>query len=58
MATLSEKYIVDGKGKKSEVILPIEKYNELLEDIHDLGIIAERKNDKTLSFDEIKKRIK
>jgi hypothetical protein len=58
MIKLTEKYIIDGKGQKSAVILPIEEYNELLEDIHDLSVIAERKEDDTISFDEMKKRMK
>lgn len=36
------------------VILPIEDYEELLEDIHDLAVIAERKDEPTTGFDEIK----
>ena len=47
MARAQAKYIVDEKGKKSAVILPIEEYNELLEDIHDPAVIAERKKKNT-----------
>ena len=58
MASTQTKYIVDEKGNKSAVILPIEEYNELLEDIHDLAVIAERKkkND-TISPADLKKKI-
>ncbi len=58
MAVMHEQYITDKKGNKSAVILPIEEYNELVEDIHDLAMIAERKDEDTLSFDEIKRRLK
>ena len=58
MTTLNKKYIVDSKGNKSAVILPIEEYNELLEDIHDLTVIAERKDDDAIPFKEVKKRLK
>jgi hypothetical protein len=27
-------YIVDGQGRKTAVVLPIEEYGELLEDLH------------------------
>src|SRR3990170_2579592 len=54
MANLHEQFIVDESGKKKAVILPIEDYEELLEDIHDLAVIAERKDEPTASFDEIK----
>jgi PHD/YefM family antitoxin component YafN of YafNO toxin-antitoxin module len=58
MAVIHERYITDQKGNKNAVILPIEEYNELIEDIHDLAVVAERKNDDTMSFNEIKKRLK
>jgi len=51
-------YIVDDKGKKSAIIVPIEKYEELLEDIHDLAIVAERREEETVSFYELKKKLK
>jgi len=51
-------YIVNQKGEKKAVILSIEHFQELMEDLHDLAIVAERKNEPTLSFKEIKKRLK
>lgn len=58
MAQLHEKYIIDNNGEKSAVILPIDEYNELIEDMHDLTIIAERKNSKSISLKELKKNLK
>lgn len=55
---MDTKYIVDESGTKKAVILPLEEYEELLEDIHDLTIIAERKDEPTLSFDELKKKLR
>jgi len=51
-------YIVGGYGEKKAVIIPIEKYKELLEDLHDLRIIAERRGEPEISLDELKKRLK
>ena len=51
------KYIVDEEGNKTAVVLPIEKYEELLEDFHDLAVIAERKEESTIDLEEIKKRL-
>ena len=42
-ATTQEQYIVDASGNKTAVILSIELYEQMLEDIHDLVIVAERK---------------
>ncbi len=50
-------YLVDDSGKKTAIVLPVEEYEELLEDIHDLAVIAERKDESTTSFDELKKRL-
>ncbi|HSW54849.1 MAG TPA: hypothetical protein VLH59_07155 [Ignavibacteriaceae bacterium] len=55
---MDTKYIVDESGTKKAVILPLEEYEELLEDIHDLTIIAERKDEPTISFDELKKKLR
>jgi PHD/YefM family antitoxin component YafN of YafNO toxin-antitoxin module len=51
-------YLVDESGQKTAVVLPVEEYEELLEDIHDLAVIAERKDEPTTNFDELKKRLK
>jgi len=58
MEKLRERYIIDEKGKKKAIILPIEEYEELLEDLHDLAIIAERRDESTITFEELKKRLK
>ncbi len=55
---MTTQFIIDESGEKKAVILSFEDYEELLEDIHDLAIIAERKNDPTISLEELKKRLK
>jgi predicted nucleic acid-binding OB-fold protein len=39
-------------------MLSFEDYEERLEDIYDLAVIAERKNDPVISFEDLKKRVK
>lgn len=51
-------YIVDKKGKKTAVVVPIEKYEELIEDLEDLAVIASRKNEPTYDWEELKKKLK
>lgn len=58
MAKLQEQYIVDEKGQKTAVVLPVEEYEELLEDLHDLAVIAERRDEPTITFEELKRRLK
>ena len=54
---LQEQYVIDSKGSKIAVILPITVFEQLLEDIHDLAIIAERRDEETISLDEVKRRL-
>lgn len=58
MNSVNEKFVVDNKGKKTAVILPIEQYEQLLENLHDLAVIAERRNEKTIGLAELKRRLK
>jgi len=58
-ATVSKaQYLVDESGQKTAVVLPLEEYEELLEDLHDLAVIAERRDEYTVDFEELKKRLK
>ena len=50
-------YITDEEGNK-KVVLPVETYEDMLEDIQDLVAIAERKSEETIPFDEVKKNLK
>ena len=58
MAELQEQYIVDDKGRRTAVVLPVKEYEELLEDLHDLAVVAERRDEPAVSFEELKKRLK
>ncbi len=55
---MGERYIVDEKGEKKEVVIPIEEYEELLEDLHDLAVIAERRDEPTVPLEEIIEKLK
>ena len=53
-----EKYVVDSKGRKTGVLLSVEQYEKLLEDLHDLAVVAERRDEETISLSELKRRLK
>jgi len=57
MSKVQEQFIVTPKGKKTAVVLPLKDYKQLLEDLHDLSVVAERRNEATISFDELKRRL-
>jgi hypothetical protein len=50
---LKLQYITDKSGKKTAVILPIQEFQELLEDIEDLAAVAERREEPSISHDEL-----
>lgn len=54
---LHPQYIKDTKGEKSFVILPVSEYDELLEDLEDLATISERRNEQTMTFDELQNKL-
>ena len=58
MANQPDRYLVDDHGKKTAVILSMKQYERLMEDLHDLAVVAERKNEETISFAEMKKKLK
>lgn len=53
-----EEYIVDAKGRKKKVLLGIKQYREMTEDLEDLRILAERRNETTISLEEVEARLK
>jgi len=53
-----EQFIVDSKGKKTGVLLSLKRYQRLMEDLHDLAIVAERRKEKPVSLEEMKRRLK
>lgn len=55
---LQAQYITDADGNKTAVILPIEEYEELLEDLQDLAILAERRDEPAISHEEVIARLK
>ena len=56
MAT-QKQFIVNEDGEKTAIILPIEEYQELLEDIEDLAIIVERRSEPTEPLSMVKERL-
>lgn len=51
-------YITNENGEKESVILSLNEYSRLLEEIQDLAIIAERKSEPSLSHSDFMKELK
>jgi hypothetical protein len=58
MAVTRNRFIVDEKGNRVSVVLPVGEYQELLEDLHDLAVVAERRHEPAVSHAALKKRLK
>ena len=55
---IQEQFVVDSNGKKTGVILPLKRYQRLMEDLHDLAVVAERRSEAPISLEEMKRRLK
>lgn len=55
---LHEQFVVDANGKKTGVILPLEQYQNLIEDLHDLAVVAERRSEELIGMEEMRRLLK
>jgi hypothetical protein len=46
-------YVTNQAGEKTAVILPINEFEEPLEDLQDLAVLAERRDEPTISHEEL-----
>ena len=51
-------YLIDERGERTAVVLPISDYEKLLEDLEDLAVVAERRNEPTIPHAEIVAELK
>ena len=58
MQALQEQYVIDTAGRKTAVLLSLGRYEQLMEDLHDLAIVAERRDEEPISLEEMKLRLR
>ncbi|MBX2991234.1 MAG: type II toxin-antitoxin system prevent-host-death family antitoxin [Bacteroidetes bacterium] len=51
-------YVVDRNGKKTAVIIGVREYERLMEDVADLAAIASRRDEKTVPWEQVKRRLR
>jgi PHD/YefM family antitoxin component YafN of YafNO toxin-antitoxin module len=56
--TLNPQYVLDKSGKKAFVVLSVDEYESLLEDLQDLSVIAERRDEPKVSLEEFEQGLK
>ena len=50
---LKPQYVTNEAGERTAIILPIEEFQELLEDVEDLAVLAERRDEPTVSHEQL-----
>ena len=50
----SVQFLTNEKGEKTAVVLPVADYEKLLEDLDDLSVIAERRDEETIPHNQFK----
>ena len=58
VSKLEINYVTNDAGDKTAVIVPIENFNELMEDIEDLAAVAERREEPTISHEQLLAELK
>jgi len=51
-------FVTDAEGRKVAVVVPVEEYEELLEDVQDLAAIAERRDEPRVAWEDVKRRLR
>ena len=51
-------YLTNEKGRKTAVVLPVEDYEKLLEDLDDLAVIAERRDEATIPHTQLTQAVR
>lgn len=51
-------YLTNAGGERVAVVLPLPEYEALLEDLRDLAVIAERRDEPRLTLAEVKQQLR
>jgi hypothetical protein len=54
---MKTQYVTNQEGTKIAALVPIKEYEQLVEDLHDLEMVATRRNDERVSFEEVKRKL-
>lgn len=54
---MNPRYITSEDGSRTDVVIPIADYEELMEDLQDLAVIAERRDEPSVPLEDVKKKL-
>ncbi len=58
MSISPDRYVNGAKGKKTSVIPSVQRYARLLEALHDLSMVAERRTGKAIPLEAMKRGLR
>jgi len=58
MKNVEPEYLVDNRGKKKAVVVPLAEYRRMMEDLHDLAVVAERRKEGAITLEEMRRRLR
>ncbi|KRP35769.1 MAG: hypothetical protein ABS34_10245 [Opitutaceae bacterium BACL24 MAG-120322-bin51] len=58
MPNINARYITSEDGSRTDVVIPVTDFEELMEDLQDLAVIAERKDEPSAPLEEVKNKLK
>jgi hypothetical protein len=58
MATVKERRTIRKKGGNGHVVLTRKRYDRLMEDLHDLAVVAERRDEPSSRFEDVLKSLR
>lgn len=54
---MNARYITSEDGSRTDVVIPVADFEELMEDLKDLAVIAERKDEPSVPLEEVKNKL-
>ncbi len=54
---MNARYITSEDGSRTDVVIPVADFEELMEDLQDLAVIAERKDEPSTPLEEVKNKL-
>lgn len=58
MAAVKERRTIRKKGGNGHVVLTRKRYDQLMEDLHDLAVVAERRDEPSIRFEDVLKSLR
>ena len=51
-------YLINDRGERTAVVLPLSEYEKLMEDLADLAVVAERREEPTIPHEQFVSELK